>query len=90
MDWELNFNFKVNNFITSFEFLEENDDIGSDSYLLSDIKYNVSDNNSISYNTRRNRKTDLTEYYNLIYEYTNDCLVAAIEYNKDYYDDNFD
>jgi len=79
--------FKVNNFITSFEFLEENDDIGSDSYLLSDIKYNVSDNNSISYNTRRNRKTDLTEYYNLIYEYTNDCLVAAIEYNKDYYQD---
>jgi LPS-assembly protein len=41
----------------------------------------------ISYATRRNRKTDLTEYYNLIYQYKNDCLVAAIEYNKNFYED---
>ena len=26
-------NLSVNNFVTSFDFLEENDDIGSDSYL---------------------------------------------------------
>ncbi len=78
---------KVNNFITTFEFLEENNEIGSDSYLLSDLKYKLNDSNSISYNTRRNRKTDLTEYYNIIYEYKNDCLIAAIEYNKDYYQD---
>ena len=77
----------VNNFITSFDFLEENNEIGSDSYLLSDIKYKFSDMNSIAFNTRRNRKTDLTEYYNFIYEYKNDCLVAAIEYNKEYYQD---
>ena len=29
----------------------------------------------------------MTEFYNLIYEYKNDCLVAAIEYNKNYYED---
>ncbi len=79
--------FSVNNFLTSFEFLEENNEIGSDSYLLSDVRYKFNNKNSIAYNTRRNRKTDLTEYYNLIYEYRNDCLVAAIEYNKDYYQD---
>ena len=77
----------INNFITSFDFLEENDDIGSDSYLLSDVKYKLNEKNSVSYNTRRNRKTDLTEYYNLIYEYKNDCLIAGIEYNKEYYQD---
>jgi len=77
----------INNFVTSFDFLEENDDIGSDSYLLSDVRYNFNNNNSVSYNTRRNRKTDLTEYYNLIYEYKNDCLIAGIEYNKEYYQD---
>ena len=75
----------VNNFITSFEFLEENNDFGSESYLLSDVKYNFNEGNSITYNTRRNRKTDLTEYYNLIYEYKNDCLTASIRYNKEYY-----
>ena len=77
----------INNFVTSFDFLEENGDIGSDSYLLSDARYNFDKNNSVSYNTRRNRKTDLTEYYNLVYEYKNDCLVAGIEYNKEYYQD---
>ncbi len=77
----------VNNFVTSFDFLEENDDIGSDSYFLTDVKYKFDNKNSITYNTRRNRKTDLTEYYNFIYEYKNDCLVAGIEYNKEYYQD---
>ena len=78
---------KINNFITKFEFLEENNDIGSDSYLSSNLQYNFINNTSLSYNTRRNRKTNLTEYYNIIYEYKNDCLVASIEYNKDYYSD---
>ena len=26
-------------------------------------------------------------YYNLIYQYKMDCLVAALKYNKDYYRD---
>ena len=80
-------NLTVNNFVTSFEFLEENNEIGTESYIQSNIKYNFNNSSSILYNTRRNRKTNLTEYYNLIYEYKNDCLVAAIEYNKDYYQD---
>ena len=79
--------FTVNNFITSFEFLEENNLVGSNSYFKNDIQYKFKNNSILKYNTRRNRKTDLTEYYNLIYEYRNDCLVAAIEYNKDYYRD---
>ena len=30
---------------------------------------------------------DLKEFYNIIYQYENDCLVASLEYNKDYYTD---
>ena len=41
----------------------------------------------LSYTTRRNKKTKLTEFYNLVYEYKNDCLKASLEYNKDYYND---
>ena len=29
----------------------------------------------------------LKNVYNIIYEYQNDCLTAALEYNKNYYDD---
>ena len=79
--------FTVNNFITSFEFLEESNLVGSKSYFENNMQYKFNNNNSLKYSTRRNRKTDLTEYYNLIYEYRNDCLIAAIEYNKDYYED---
>ena len=43
--------------------------------------------NFISFRTRKNREIDLTEYYDLIYEYKNDCLVAGIKYNKTYYND---
>ena len=77
----------INNFVTSFEFMEEKNKIGDESYLLSDVGYSLNDSNKIRYTSRENRKTNLVEFYNLIYEYKNDCLVAAIEYNKDYYSD---
>jgi LPS-assembly protein len=79
--------FSVNNFITSFEYLEENNNISAESYFSRKISYKLNEKNLFSFNTRRNRKRDLTEFYNLIYEYKNDCLVAAIEYNKEYYND---
>ena len=54
---------------------------------IDDVKYNFDKNNSVSYNTRRNRKTDLTEYYNLIYEYLTDCISLNLNYNKTFYSD---
>ena len=78
----------VNKFVTSFEFLQEDDEVGSESYLSNETTYNFNDTYSLKYRTRRNKKTDFTEFYNLIYEYKNDCLTASIQYNKDYYSDN--
>ena len=48
----------------------------------------INASNNLSFSTRVNKKTDLTEYYNLMYQYKNDCLAASIEYNKDYYEDS--
>ncbi len=45
------------------------------------------DQNSLFFKTRRNRKISLTEYYDLVYEYQNDCLTAGIKYRKTYYQD---
>ena len=77
----------VNKFVTSFEFLQEDGEVGSESYLTNEAAYNFSNAYSLKYRTRRNEKTDFTEFYNLIYEYKNDCLTASIQYNKDYYSD---
>ena len=73
------------NFITKFDFLEERGVVGSANIIQNTTKYDFDDQNSISFNTRRNRKLNLTEYYDLIYEYRNDCLVAGIKYKKQYY-----
>ena len=85
---ELSANFTVNNFVTSFKYLEENDNIGDKHYIQNDTSLQINENSSISFSTRQNKKIDLTEYYNLIYQYKNDCLTAAIKYKKDFYVDN--
>ncbi|MDA8833690.1 organic solvent tolerance protein, partial [Candidatus Pelagibacter bacterium] len=75
------------NFITQFDYLEERGTVGSINTIHNKTKYNFDDQNSISFNTRRNRKLDLTEYYDLVYQYKNDCLVASLQYKKNYYND---
>ena len=78
---------KVNNFVTTFDYLNENNTIDKNSYLTNKTRYFLDDFNSLAFSTRENKTLGLTEYYNLIYEYKNDCLSASIEYNKDYYSD---
>ena len=77
----------INNFVTTFDYLNENNVTDKNSYLVNSIKYKFDDSNNLIFSTRENKETNLTEYYNLMYQYKNDCLVASIEYNKDYYDD---
>ena len=78
---------KFNNFTTQFKYLEERGVIGQTNVIENLSKYSFNDQNSISYSTRQNRELDLTEYYDLVYQYKNDCLVAGIKYKKNYYND---
>jgi len=78
----------LNNFVTTFNFIEQRNQIGS-THLLSNVtEYQINDNTSLKFSTRRNKKINLTEYYNLSYEYKNDCLTAALRFNKSFYQDN--
>ncbi len=77
--------FTVNNFVNKFTFYEENNLVGNKSYFENDLTYKFDETNKITFKTRENKKNNLTEYYNLIYEYKKDCLVASIRYNKEYY-----
>ena len=77
----------VNNFVTNFRFNETNGKIGDDNTLENTTTVNFDDNNSLVFKTRRNRKISLTEYYDFIYEYENDCLTAGLKYRKSYYED---
>ena len=68
-------------------FFGEDGVIGSTNLLENVTTFNFDNKNFITFKTRENREIDLTEYYDLIYEYKNDCLVAGIKYNKTYYKD---
>ena len=79
--------FTLDNFSTQFTFLEETGILGNSNSIENTTKVNFNEYNSLSFKTRRNREINLTEYYDLIYEYKNDCLIADIKYRKDYYND---
>ena len=67
---------------TNFTFTEKSGDIGDVNILSNETKFNFDDNHSISFKTRRNRKISLTEYYDLVYNYKNDCFKAGFKYKK--------
>ena len=77
----------LNKFVTKFDYLNENNTSTKNSYLTNESIFSVNKFNSLSFSTRKNKTTDLTEYYNFMYQYKNDCLTTSIEYNKDYYSD---
>ena len=74
-------------FISEFNFTETNGELGDLNMLSNITTINFDDNNFLKFQTRRNRKISLTEYYDLVYEYKNDCLSAAVKYKKTYYND---
>jgi LPS-assembly protein len=77
----------MNNFVTTFNFIEQRNEIGSTHLLSNTTEYKIDESNSLKFSTRRNKKINLTEYYDLSYEYKNDCLTAAIKFNKRFYQD---
>ena len=83
----INAEFSINNFVTEFNFNERNGLAGNTNSIGNTSSIKFDENNYFTFNTRRNRKTSLTEYYDLVYEYKNDCLTAGITYKKTYYSD---
>ncbi len=77
----------INNFITTFNYIEKRNELGSTHLISNTTEYKVNDNTSLQFSTRRNKEINLTEYYDLSYEYKNDCLTAALKFNKTFYQD---
>ena len=84
---DLSTEFKINNFITSFQYLNESSIKGNSSFLSNKTSYHIDETKNLTFETRKNKETSATEFYNLMYQYRNDCLIAGIQYNKDFYSD---
>ena len=77
----------LNKFITSFKFLNTNKALGDKSFISNTSKINFNNEHSLNFITNKNLDENYTEYYDLIYEYKNDCFAASVEYKKSFYND---
>ena len=57
-------------------------------YFKSDIKLEINESNNLSFDLKKNLETDSTEFYNLSYNYINDCLKAGLVYRREFYNDS--
>ena len=46
------------------------------------------ENTRLSFETKKDLITNSSEFYNLSYEYTNDCLRAGLVYRREFYKDS--
>ena len=77
----------VNNFLTDFNFISEDGEIGNNEIITNTTTLKLNNENNLKFKASKDLKNDFTEYYNLIYSYETDCLVASAEFNKKFYRD---
>ena len=85
---EINTNLRYGDMKVSFNYLEEKEHIGNQEYLSTNIELAKSDNGLLTFQNKRNLITDSSEFYNLSYEYINDCLKAGLVYRREFYNDS--
>ena len=70
----------------NISYLEEGRHIGNQKYLQSKAGVNFK-NGEITFDAKRNLLTNSAEFYNLSYEYINDCLKAGVAFRREFYRD---
>jgi len=78
----------LGNLNIDFNYIEENKHIGDQQYFKTKINYKNKDKSIISFETKRNLITNSSEFYDLSYEYINDCLRAGLVFRREFYDDS--
>ena len=85
---EIGTEFNFNPIKIDFNFIEESKHIGDQKYFKTNFEISKNENGLFSFSTKRNLLTDSSEYYNLSYEYINDCLRAGLVYRREFYEDS--
>ena len=90
---DLNYNdlgasFSFDQFKFNLNYLEEKQHIGNQEYVKTDIQIGNNNSGLFTAETKRNLINNSAEYYNLSYEYLNDCLRAGVVYRREFYNDS--
>ena len=85
---EISANTKFNSLELNLNYLQEKKHIGNNEYLKSKINYKIGNDTNLGYEFKRNLITNSSEFYNLSYEYFNDCLRAGLVFRREFYNDS--
>jgi len=68
-------------------FLQEQNHIGNQEFVKAGIDFKLNNSSELNFSSKRNLLTSSAEFYNLSYNYINDCLKAGIAYRREFYTD---
>ena len=86
---DISVKYDTNNINFNFNFFDdERKNYTKKKYLKSEISFQNGNNSLISFANKRNLIKNSSEYYDLSYEYINDCLRAGLVYRREFYNDS--
>ena len=90
---DLNYNeigatFNLNMFKFNLDYLQEKKHVGNNEYVTAGIDIGNDTSGILSFKTKKNLIKNSSEYYDLSYEYINDCLRAGLVYRREFYEDS--
>ena len=84
---EIGANFEYDKAKFNVSYLQEKNHIGNLESFQTGLDLNINNSTELSFDTKRNLLTNSAEFYNLSYNYINDCLKAGIAYRREFYTD---
>ena len=85
---EIETRYSLGNVDFNLNYLKEDKLADNKEYFKSSIEIKKGKNGLFSFDNKRNIITNASEYYNLSYEYINDCLRAGLVYRRAFYNDS--
>ncbi len=85
---DLNANLNLDNLKIDFNYIQEDKHVGNQEYFKTKVNYNIKDTGSLIFENKRNLITNSSEFYDLGYEYINDCLRAGLVFRREFYNDS--
>ena len=85
---EVNATFNLDLFKFNLDYLQEKKHIGDKEYVKAGINFGNNKDGILTLETKKNLTTNSSEYYDLSYEYINDCLRAGLVYRREFYEDS--
>ena len=71
----------------NLDYLQEKNHIGNQEFIQTGLDIKINNSSEVNFSTKRNLLSSSAEFYNLSYNYINDCLKAGIAYRREFYTD---